>query len=398
MTNTLISSAENALSGNPDSSKVYELQHSICKDLGVDTKLVDPLLDEYDRLLKGISMIQELSLRTMDMVMSFGERMSSRVFCEVLKNEFGVDAAHRDSYDLGLLTDPHFGSAHPDPDCYPKIKENVIALDVQAVITTGFLGKGPHGHITTLGRGGSDYSATIFGAAVGAKEVQIWTDVSGVMSADPSLVKEAQSIEELSFTEASELAWYGAKVLHPSTMVPAIDYSIPVRVMNTHNPEHPGTVILPKLTKKGGVAKSIVYKENTHLVTIVSTRMLGSHGFMAKVFEVFKKHKIDIHMIATSEISISLTVPDATNLDAAAEDLKQFAEVEVSGGKGLLCVIGEGMTGVPGVACKVTGALAAAGVNIRMISQGAREMNIALLIDEADISKAVNSLHREFFN
>ncbi|MBN2711621.1 MAG: aspartate kinase, partial [Planctomycetes bacterium] len=393
MTNTLIASAEEALSGKPDSSKVFELQRGVCKDLGISSDIVEPLLEEYDRLLVGISMIQELSPRTMDLVMSFGERMSSRVFTAVFNKEFGVNAKHADSYDLGLITTPAFGEAQPLNECYPEIKKKVEELGGDCVITTGFIGKGPHGHITTLGRGGSDYSATIFGAAVDAEEVQIWTDVSGVMTADPKLVDGAKSIPELSFMEASELAWYGAKVLHPATMIPAIEHNIPVRVMNTHEPDHPGTVIRSQLEREKAVAKSVAYKKHTNLVTVTSSRMLGSHGFMAKVFEIFNRHKLDIHMIATSEVSISLTIPEGSNLEAATAELKVFGDVDVSSDKALVCLIGEGMAGIKGVARRVCGALSDAGVNIRMISQGARELNISLLVDEKDAAAAVQSLH-----
>ncbi len=397
MTDTLIASAQAALEGNPDPSRVCELQRGICSDLGVDPSLVEPLLHEFSLLLKGIDMIGELSPRSMDLAMSFGERMSSRVLNEVLRSEFEVDSRHADAWDLGLVTTAEFGSAQPLPEAHDKMRKAVNGVGGDAVVTTGFLGKGPHGHITTLGRGGSDYSATIFGAAVGAEEVQIWTDVSGVMSADPKLVPQASSIPELSFMEASELAWYGAKVLHPSTMIPAIEHGIAVRVMNTHEPDHPGSLIVPKLAKKEDMAKSVAHKKPTNLMTLTSTRMLGQHGFMAKVFEVFERHLVDIHMIATSEVSISLTIPDGANIDAAAEELKQFADVEIERDMALLCLIGEGMAGIQGVASRLFTALAEKGVNIRMISQGAHELNIAMLVADRDVETAVKAVHSEFF-
>jgi len=397
MTNTLIDSANKALAGSPDTTRVANLQRGICKDLGVDTALVEPELEQFARLLFGISMIGELSLRTLDLVMSFGERMSHKVFTDVLQREFGIAAKAAASYDLGLRTDGNHGSAQPDKASYPESAERVAALKAPVVVTTGFLGHGPDGHITTLGRGGSDFSGTIFGAALGAKEVQIWTDVDGVMTADPSVAPAARSIPELSFLEASELAWYGAQVLHPLTMLPAIEHNIPVRILNTMKPEHPGTRVVAEPRRQDSVAKSIVYKEHTHLVTITSSRMLGSHGFMAKVFEIFGKHKIDIHMIATSEVSISLTIPKADHIEAAARDLKEFADVDIEYNKGIVCLVGENMAGVKGTAKRVFAAVADAGVNIRMISQGARELNIALLVDDDDIEAAVQALHREFF-
>jgi len=397
MTDTLIACARQALDGKPDPAPVMNAQRSICRELGVDTALVEPMLEEFARLLNGIAMLQELSLRTLDLVMSFGERMSIRVFSDVLHREFGVKCACAESYDLGLRTDDNFGSAQPEKSSYAEIVRNVDALKADVVVTSGFLAKSAAGHITTLGRGGSDYSATIFGAALGAKEVQIWTDVCGVMTADPSIVPAARSIPVLSFMEASELAWYGAKVLHPATMIPAMEHNIPVRVLNTSQPEHPGTLILANPPRTGDIVKSIAYKEHINLVTITSSRMLGTYGFMAKVFEIFGRHRIDIHMIATSEVTVSLTIPKGDNIYRAADDLKMFADVQVEHNKAIVCVVGENMAGVPGIARRVCGALAEADVNIRMISQGARELNIALLIDDTDVQPAVQALHREFF-
>lgn len=397
MTDTLIETAHKALKGIVDPERVFALQRGICKDLGLPTSLVDPLLEEYARLLTGIAMIGELSPRTLDLVQSFGERMSCRVFTAVLQKEFKANAEHVTSYDLGLRTDANFGAAAPDPTSYPTIAANVEALRGSIIVTTGFLGKGPDGHITTLGRGGSDYSATIFAAAVGAEEVEIWTDVDGVMTADPKIVPEARIVPELSFCEASELAWFGAKVLHPSTMIPAIEHDIPVRVLNTANPSCPGTVIRRHAAKTEEVAKSIAHRHRTNLVTITTSRMLGASGFMAKVFEIFGKHKIDIQMIATSEISISLTIPKDENLDAAVEDLRKIGDVVVEKDKGLVSIVGENMAGTLGVAKRVTGALADAGVNIRMISQGASELNIALLVNSSQVDTAVRALHAEFF-
>lgn len=397
MTDTLIKSANAALAGSPDPSAVIALQHGVCKDLGLDTALVDDLLNRFSELLAGISMIGEISPRTMDLVQSFGERMSHRVVAKVLNDEFKIPAKAISSMDLGLVTDGNFGVAQPQESSYPAIKKNVEAEGDTVIITTGFLGKGPDGHITTLGRGGSDFSGTIFGAAVMAEEVEIWTDVDGVMSCDPKVAPTAHSLPELSFAEASELSWYGAKVLHPSTMIPAMRHGIPVRVLNTHHSDHPGTVILPKLTQCGSMAKSIAHKKHICILTITSSRMLGMHGFMAKVFDICSRHAIDIQMIATSEVSISLTVPQDANLEGAIAALSEYGEVRLEKEKAIVCVVGECMSGVPGVAARVTGALAKAGVNIRMISQGANEINIALLVKGDDALKAVKALHEEIF-
>lgn len=400
MTDTLIATAKAAKAGKPDSSKVVEAQRGICRALDVDPKAVgvDRLLERFDQLIKGIAMIGELTPRTMDMVMSFGERMSARVLNDVLAREFGVNSEYRSAVTLGLRTDHNFGSARPDPRCYPAVAKQIEDLSCDVLVTTGFIAATDDGQITTLGRGGSDYSATIFGAIVGAEEVQIWTDVSGVMTTDPRIVPAARSIPELTFMEASELAWYGAKVLHPATMLPAIEADIPVRVKNTAEPDHPGTVIRRQVAHdEGCVAKSLAVMNGLHLVNITTGRMFGSHGFMSKVFDIFNRHHVDVHMIATSEVTISVTSPMGEQLERAAEELKQFADVFVERDLSLISVVGERMKGTPGVAARVTSAMAKAKVNIRMISQGASEINIAMLVAEKQAKEAVVELHKEFF-
>lgn len=402
MTDTLIASAKAAQEGKPDSSKVFEAQHWICRELGVDPVAtgIERLLERFDKLLSGIAMIGELTPRTMDVVMSFGERMSARVLNDVLRREFGVKSEYRSSITLGLKTDHHFGSARPDKRCYPAVAKQISDLDADVLVTTGFIAATEDGQITTLGRGGSDYSATIFGAIVGAEEVQIWTDVSGVMTTDPRIVPAARSIPELTFQEASELAWYGAKVLHPATMTPAIENDIPVRVKNTKQPQHPGTVIRKEvvLDPNEGAVKSLAVMKNINLVTISTGRMFGTHGFMSKVFDVFNRHNVDIHMIATSEVTISVTTPNLENAEAAAAEIKEFANVAVEQGLALVSVVGEKMKGTPGTAARVTKAMAENNVNIRMISQGASEINIALVVAGEQAKTAVIALHDEMFD
>lgn len=401
MTDTLIASAKAAREGKPDSGKVIEAQRWICRELGVDPVAtgIERLLDRFDKLLSGIAMIGELTPRTMDVVMSFGERMSARVLNDVLRREFGVNSEYRSSITLGLRTDHNFGSARPDPRCYPAVAKQISDLGADVLVTTGFIASTDDGQITTLGRGGSDFSATIFGAVVGAEEVQIWTDVSGVMTTDPRIVPAATSIAELTFQEASELAWYGAKVLHPATMTPAIENDIPVRVKNTAQPDHPGTVIRRHVTDidRERVVKSLAVMKGVALVTISTERMFGTHGFMSKVFDVFNRHSVDIHMIATSEVTISVTTPNLENVARAADEIKSFAEVSVERGLSLISVVGEKMKGTPGVAARVTKAMADGKVSIRMISQGASEINIAMVVEDENVRSAVVALHRELF-
>ncbi|MBN1256347.1 MAG: aspartate kinase [Planctomycetes bacterium] len=397
ITNLLIAAAENAVAGKPDGREIEARQLGLVKDLGLDEALVRSHLDNLHDLLKGIFMLEELTPRTLDLVMSFGERMSSRVLAATLSKR-SIKAVAIDAYDMGLQTDNIYGAANPDPISYPAIAKCWNQTEADVIVTTGFIGKCSDGHITTLGRGGSDYSATIMGAAIGAEEVEIWTDVNGVMTTDPNIVPAAKSLPEISFNEASELAWYGAKVLHPSTIIPAMAASIPVRVLNTMEPDNPGTVIVDQTTATGGVAKSVVYKKNLTLINITSTRMLMSHGFMAKVFNIFEKYSVVINMIATSEVTISLTTDaSAENLKPALAELEQYSTVVAKDQHAIICLIGEGMGGVRGTAARVFDTLSRAGINVQMISQGAREINIAVCLNNADVDMAVKSLHQEFF-
>ena len=223
--------------------------------------------------------------------------------------------------------------------------------------------------------------------------------MDGVLTADPALVPEARSIDRMSFREAAELSYYGAQVLHPATMIPAVEKGIPVRVLNTFRPESPGTVILPEIKDEPARVKSIVYKEDITLINVTSTRMLGQPGFMAQLFDVFRRHDVVIDMIATSEVSVSLTTDRTEHIDAAAEELRasEVAEVAVEHGKSIVCVVGSGMRHVVGMASRVFGRVAAAGANIQMISQGANEINIAFVVDNEDVPKVVGGLHSEFF-
>jgi len=400
VTDLLILAAKKALAGDPLSgfSEIEGRHYEILDDLGLPRKLIEAHLAELNELLRGIYLVKELTPRTLDYVMSFGERMSCRVLAEELVRQ-GVRAVAIDSYDLGFLTDSRFGAARPLPDAPARIARAVAARNEDVVVTTGFIGKNAAGEITTVGRQGSDYSASYFGAALGASEVQIWTDVDGVLTADPSVVPEAKPIDRMTFREAAELAYYGAEVLHPSTMLPAMEKGIPVRVLNTFRPSSPGTLILPDIAGEPARVKSIVYKEDLTLINVVSTRMLGQAGFMAHLFDTFRRHEVVIDMIATSEVTVSLTTDTPAGVEAAVQELRdsEVAEVTVEPGKAIVCVVGGGMRHVVGMAARTFRAVADAGVNIQMISQGASEINIAFLIDNADITRAVRALHAEFF-
>ncbi len=337
----------------------------------------------------------ELTPRSLDCIMSFGERLSARVVVAAFVAE-GIEAKPCDAYDLGLVTDGRFGAASPLETCYGGLGKSLAAVRGIPVVT-GFIGKDARGNITTLGRGGSDFSAAIVGRAVGAEEIQIWTDVDGIMSADPKLCPRARSLEVLSFEEASELAYYGAKVVHPATMVPAVKARIPVRVLNTYRPERPGTVILDRAPASREAVKSIAYRSHISLISVTSSRMLMQPGFMARLFEVFGRHEVVIDMVATSEVTVSLTTDTRKDLGPALEELQEFAEVEVEKNQAIVSCVGEGLRDGKGALAGIFEALRDAKVKLRMLSFAASNVNVSLLVPERSVSRAVRALHARFF-
>jgi aspartate kinase len=265
------------------------------------------------------------------------------------------------------------------------------------VVTQGFIGATPQGVPTTIGRGGSDFSAALIGALLHASEIQIWTDVDGILTADPTLVPEAKKIKLMSFAEASELAYFGARVLHPETILPAIERNIPVRVLNSRNPGSSGTLIMARPhTDVHCIVKSVAYKEGISLISIVSSRMFLAHGFLENVFDVFHKYETVVHTVATSDVSISVTVNDTTHLAQIVEELRPFASVNVDHHKAIVCVVGDNLRNSAGIAARILNAIR--DININMISQGASEINISFVVDEDCIGPVVRRLHQELFH
>jgi len=396
VTDDLFAAAEEALTGREGLLEKIRARHqAVIADLGLHPDLVKETLAELAVLLKGISLVKELTPRTLDYVVSFGERISTRIIAAAFEKA-GIPASQHDAFDIGMLTDDQFGSAQPLPEAEAEIRRHVEAM-TKLPIVTGYVGKTRGGDITTLGRNGSDFTATILGAAIGAEEIQIWSDTDGVMTADPRVVPTARPIAFLTFDEASELAYYGGKVLHPSTIVPAVRKGIPVKVLNTFRPEHPGTTILAKLERPQNGVKSIAHHPSNFVVNVRSSRMLMGHGFLARLFGVFAEHRVVVNMVSTSEVTVSVTVDSPRNLDAAVESLSKFAEVTVEEGRTVVCVVGEGLRSTPGVAGLVFEALREASVNVLMISQGASKINVAFVVEDADCAKAVQALHRKFF-
>jgi aspartate kinase len=260
----------------------------------------------------------------------------------------------------------------------------------------GFIGSTKAGITTTIGRGGSDFSAAIVGAALGAERIEIWTDVDGMMTTDPNVCPEARRIKVISFDEAAELAYFGAKVLHPATVLPAVQKNIPVYVLNSRNPSCEGTRISARAPRCRNVFKAIAAKKRITIVDVAAPRMLLAHGFLRAIFEAFDRHRVAVDVVATSEVSVSLTVDSNESIPALAADLAQLADVKYEGRKAIVCLVGENLRETPGIAARVFGELA--DVKIRMISQGASEINLTFVIDEDAVPEVVRRLHKTFFS
>ncbi len=393
-TDLLADAARGAQAGRISTNAIRELHVGLCEGAGVPIGLVDPLLTRLEALLHGISLLKELTPRTMDHVLSFGERLSSRVVAGALSQR-GHEARPLAAYDLGLVTDSNFGSAAPLPGVEKAIAEK-LALERGIPVVTGFIGKDAGGEITTLGRSGSDFSATIIASAAGAEEVVIWKNVDGVMTADPSLEPSALNIPHLSFEEASELAYFGAEVLHPSTLVPAIRKQIPVRVANAFKEGDPGTTILahPVPTKK--IAKSVAYKEDVAMFHLISTRLLSVPEILTEALAALGRLGIVAHMITTSEAGISLIAQSGlsdSKIREATDALGKIAPVNVYPRMAIVCMVGDELKGRADSIGRVFSALAEAKVNPKAIARSASEINLGFLIADGEISAAVRALH-----
>ena len=396
VTNLLFELARRALERGEASIEAVEARHfDLIDALGLSRDLIRPKLEELRTLILGVAMVRDLSPRSQDHIVSFGERMAARVVAEAMRRA-GLEATALNAWDAGLTTDGNFGAARPLASSDAEIRTRLSAVAGVPVIT-GYIGRTEKGEVTTLGRGGSDYSAAIFGAALGAEEIQIWTDVDGVLTTDPKIVKDARVLEEVSFDEASELAFFGAKVIHPSTMLPAVEKTIPIRVLNTFNPAAPGTWIVARSERSREVVKCIALRKGVRVINIASGRMLGAHGFIRRLGEVFDRHEIPLDMMATSEVSVSVTIDAKLDASRAVEELRQFARVSDEAGRAIVCVVGEGLHETKGIAAKAFQALSRAGVNVLMISQGASRVNLGLVVAEPDAELSVRTLHAEFF-
>ncbi len=358
-------------------------------------RLLDEHFQELAELLRGLSVLGELTPRSMDAVASYGERLSASILAAALRGT-GVAAEALDSRRL-IVTDRRFTQAAPlyEPT-YARLAREVPSVAQRAVpVLGGFIAATEDGVTTTLGRGGSDFTASIVGAALDAEEIQIWTDVDGMLTADPNLVEGARRVKIISFDEAAELAYFGAKVLHPATVLPAIEKNIPVRILNSRRPEVAGTLIVAGAPPCRNPVKSIACKRGITVVDVRSTRMLMAYGFLHRIFEIFDDCETAVDLLATSEVSVSLTIDNTERLEEICARLRQFAEVGVERDQAIICLVGDNIRYIPGIAARTFGALG--GINVRMISQGASLRNLSFVVAGDDAPQAVRALHEEFF-
>lgn len=351
---------------------------------------------ELGNLLRQIAAHHMPRLILQDVVVSYGERLSATLLAAVLQAR-GTPARYVDARRC-VITDAEHGRSVPLAEqTNTATRTQLIPLLNQSVVPVlgGFIGATAEGATTTLGRGGSDYSAALIGAALSAREVQIWTDVSGVLTADPRVAPRARTVERLSFAEAAELAYFGAKVLHPKTIQPALDGQIPVRICNSRAPQLAGTLVCAETEIRPLAVKAIAHKQGLTVLQITAARMLGAYGFLRAVFEVFERHRTAVDVVATSEVSISLTIDDDSALAAIVGELRRLGTVEVEERRAIICVVGEGLRSTPGVAARVFDQLR--DINISLISQGASSINLTFVVDERQAPEAVARLHQAFF-
>jgi len=326
-----------------------------------------------------------------DEIVAYGEQLSAQLLAMALR-ENGVTARYVDACRC-IKTDEVYGSAAPLPDTANATAALLTPLleSAKVPVLGGFIGSSRKGVTTTLGRGGSDYSAAIVGAALDAREIQIWTDVTGVLTADPRVVPSAKTIPVLSYQEAAELAYFGAKVLHPKTIQPAIDCRIPVRVCNSRAADQEGTLIVAESEATAQTIKAIAHKQGITTVQVTSARMLGAYGFLRALFEIFDRHRTAVDVVTTSEVSVSLSIDDTSALAKLVCDLEQLGSVEVEADRTMISIIGEGLRHTPGIAARVFSVISH--INVSMISVGASSVNLTFMVDEARAVDAIRRLH-----
>lgn len=361
--------------------------------LGAD---LDEYFDQLAAIVRALGVLREVSPRTLDVVAAMGELLSSRLVAAALADA-GIPADWVDARRAIVTNDDHTRAVPLMRETLSAMRASICpVLDAGRVpVLGGFIGSTVSGHTTTLGRGGSDYSGALVGAGIDAREIQIWTDVDGMLTADPRVVPNPRVVPKLSFAEAAELAYFGAKVLHPSTILPAVERDIPVRILNSRRPDGAGTLISADGSSGEMPLAGLACKRDVTVVDITSSRMLMAYGFLRQVFEVFERHRTAVDVVTTSEVSVSVTVDDRRHLEAIAGELQQFGEVSVEPEMALVCAVGDRLRNEPEMAARVVAVLEE--VPLRMISQAASRRNITVVLRQPDLFHAMHRLHEEFF-
>jgi aspartate kinase len=353
--------------------------------------------DSLDELLRGIAAVGELTPRTSDNVAAYGELLSSKIVTSAFSAR-GMNATLVDSRECIVTDSNHMRAAPLFTETNERVRTRIRPLleHARVPVMGGFIAATKAGVTTTIGRGGSDFSAAIVGAAMAAERIEIWTDVDGMMTTDPNICPDAKRIKVISFDEAAELAYFGAKVLHPATVLPAIQQNIPVYILNSRNPDCEGTRIATRAPRCKNYFKAIAAKKRITIVDVAAPRMLLAHGFLKAIFEAFDRHRVPVDVVSTSEVSVSLTVDSNESIPALAADLAKLADVKYEGRKAIVCLVGENLREIPGIAAKVFGELS--DVKIRMISQGASEINLTFVVGEEAVPDIIRRLHKAFFS
>lgn len=352
--------------------------------------------DQLVAIVRALGVLREVSPRTLDVMAAMGELLSSRLVAAALADA-GLPADWVDARRVIVTNDDHTRAAPLMPETLSAMRASICpVLDAGRVpVLGGFIGSTVSGHTTTLGRGGSDYSGALVGAGIDAREIQIWTDVDGMLTADPRVVPNPRVVPRLSFAEAAELAYFGAKVLHPSTILPAVERDIPVRILNSRRPDGAGTLITADGSSGEMPLAGLACKCDVTVIDITSSRMLMAYGFLRQVFEVFERHRTAVDVVTTSEVSVSVTVDDQRHVDAIAGELREFGDVSVEPAMALVCAVGDRLRNEPGIAARVVAVLEE--VPLRMISQAASRRNITVVLRQPDLFHAMHRLHEEFF-
>src|SRR4051794_18203010 len=353
-------------------------------------------LDDLRALLKATGILRAASPSAHDAIVCTGELMNSRILAAALAHA-GVATAWVDSRRAVVTDGAHTAAGPLANETREAVAREIVprVAEGRVPVLGGFVGATAQGVTTTLGRGGSDYSAAIVGAALDAREIQIWTDVDGMLTADPRVVPNPHVVPHLSFGEASELAYFGAKVLHPSTILPAVAKDIPVRILNSRRAEATGTTITAEPPPADRPLAAVACKRHVTMVEITSTRMLMAHGFLRRVFEIFERYRTAVDVVTTSEVSVSVTVDDDRGLNDIVSALREFAEVSVEADLAILCAVGDNLRSDPRIAARVIGALE--GFRVRMVSQAASRRNVTIVLSDKDLAAAMAQLHDEFF-